>query len=113
MSASQHNQRSVIKWPIGLIKIHCPNYFCVIRFLDSPYDVTYQIPYDAECNWKETGKMWYDIYSQQLKVCMSGAWRPAQMSQPGLQGEPSTFLLLVCVERKRIRLRSCLIQCQS
>lgn len=52
--------------------------------IDGPYKVTYQIPYDAECSWQETGKMWYDIYNQQLKVCLSGTWKLARMNQqPG------------------------------
>ncbi|KAF6018963.1 tspear [Bugula neritina] len=48
---------------------------------DGPYKVSYQIPYDAECEWQETGKMWYDIYTQQLKVCHSGTWKAAKTSQ--------------------------------
>lgn len=52
--------------------------------IDGPHKVTYQIPYDAECNWQETGKMWYDIYGKLLKVCHSGTWRLAQL--PSDQG---------------------------
>ena len=56
--------------------------FCYSLLIAGMYEVQYQIPYDAGCTWKETGKMWYDIYTQQLKVCHSGAWRAAA-TQPG------------------------------
>lgn len=33
-----------------------------------------QTTFDTSCTWKDTGKMWYDIYTRRLLVCQSGVW---------------------------------------
>ncbi|CAH1789672.1 unnamed protein product [Owenia fusiformis] len=30
----------------------------------------------AQCTWRTTGKLWYDVHSKTLRVCYSGIWQP-------------------------------------
>ena len=43
------------------------------------------------CTFRDTGKVWYDIYSKSIKACHTGVWKPVIKAQ----GKNATSLKLL------------------